>query len=216
MTPILAMLAAVSLVQTFNIINSQEFTRKFVTTDPVEWAERLFAGSTTKILFVFFLTHWVFSANAIPIYITWGTTLTPSDIETFEWIKVNIPTNSHFGLITGKKPLTDPISEWFPTLTNMVSVNTPQGHEWLPEFDFNQILIASSELQDCARQDIRCIKTWESSNNQYMEYLYIRKTDINSRGVPYLIMSPVEMSAVASGDYRLIYTTDEVSILQKR
>ena len=199
-----------------NKLNSHESVQSSNDVTSADWAERLFTGRVTKIVFAYFLTQWVFSSNAIPIYISWGSTLTESDLETFEWVQANIPPESQFGVVTGKKPvLADPVIEWFPTLTQRTSINTPQGHEWLPETDFNQILISSDEFQDCAKQDINCLKEWEESNHIDIDYLYIRKIEPDNRGEYFPIKSPLEFSTIASGEYLAIYQTDEVSIFQK-
>ena len=212
-TPILAMLAAYTINELFLIFNNLENPTK--NKSYTSWAENLFQGKTVKVVFTLFLSYWVFSAYAIPVYILRNTTLGRNDLTTFRWIEENIPAGSRFAVLTRFKPLTDPVSEWFPALTGMVSVNTPQGLEWIGNVDFNHFLLSSMELQNCFEQQRECLETWQRKNNVEFEYIYVRKTSKKRSGEEYAIQSPLEMSLIASNSYHLIYDNTFVSILQR-
>jgi len=208
-TPILAMLAALPLEKLLNIFNETETRGKSQKNTPHEnWAEALFSGKITKILFLFILTQWIYSAYFVPVFRAGNISLTSGDLSAFEWINKNIPTGSRVAIITNMKPLTDPVSEWFPALTESISVSTPQGYEWIPGTDFDEILQHYVDLQSCSNQEILCLDDWEDSTGNQFEYILIRKG-------PSLNQSVLDISLSKTIDYQLIHSTDMVSIYQR-
>jgi len=207
--PILAILAAKTIKILFVALNKEKYK-------PYNsWAEELFQGTITKIAFAFFLSYWVFSAYGIPMIIKSTSSLTTHDTQAFRWIKTNIPSNSKFIILTQKKPLTDPVSEWFPALTGMISLSTPQGQEWNSKTNFTQLLKSSVELQDCFEQKAICLQKWQTKMDVDFTYIYFQKTAINPKNKLHTIQSPLEMSLLEAKTYQQIYDSGYVSILRK-
>lgn len=60
--------------------------------------------------------------------------LSQSDFEAMEWVNSTAPENSIFLIIPTQSWGIDPISEWFPALTDQQSYLTIQGMEWTDQF----------------------------------------------------------------------------------
>ena len=58
--------------------------------------------------------------------------IVPEEREALHWIVNTTTKESRFLVLTGDAALSDPLSEWFPALTERVSLVTVQGHEWTP------------------------------------------------------------------------------------
>jgi hypothetical protein len=210
LTPILAMLAAITAENLLKLFNEAEILDNNQKNSANQnWAENLFAGKFSKLFFLFILTQWIYSAYFVPIYRTVNISLTSEDLSVFEWINKNIPTGSRIAIVTNLKPLTDPVSEWFPALTKSINVSTPQGHEWIPGTNFDEILQQYIDLQSCSNQEVTCLEDWEDSTGNKFEYFLIRKGSSLNQGV-------LEISLNKNTDYQLIHFTDMVSIYQKQ
>ena len=65
--------------------------------------------------------------------------VSPENQKAFEWIASNTPSDSNFIVVTGNTDLfADWTPEWFPTLTNRISLTTIQGYEWLDGKGFSE------------------------------------------------------------------------------
>ena len=102
-------------------------------------------------------------------YATWGamtkstnvsgdlpalTGLTHDDRDAMQWVAQETPAGSRFLVVSGKGiwPC-DSVSEWFPTLSNRISLATPQGYEWMPDKMFQIQIWKHDQLQACAFSD---------------------------------------------------------------
>ena len=97
-----------------------------------------------------------------------GLRLLPEERQALNWIVDNTAKDSRFLILTGDAALSDPLSEWFPALTERVSIVTVQGHEWTPDSPLIENMRAYSRAQSCLNGDSSCLIDWD------FDYLYIR------------------------------------------
>ena len=81
-----------------------------------------------------------------------NTSLKSGDLEMVEWVNSNVDGDKTFLLATGREfSMSDPLQEWFPTLTEQYSATTLQGMEWtLAErfFPWSEQLVAFQHCVD--------------------------------------------------------------------
>lgn len=164
----------------------------------------------SKLAIGVILTLALFSAMAVPLM---GSTETRSlsqyDQQAMQWVSENTSANSQFAILTGEKDwFTDPISEWFPALSERISVSTAQGSEWLPDRQFAMQIESFSQLQSCTEQDYSCILTWAKNNDISFSYLYVIKPKAGET----IISLPITHSLVTSDHLQLVFDNPGVSI----
>ncbi len=91
-----------------------------------------------------------------------GTVLSPATREAFAWVKANTPPGSRFLVLTGNTEselFCDAPLEWFPALTDRISLTTVQGSEWLPGDRFARVASASRAVANCtdSEQPLSCL-----------------------------------------------------------
>ena len=128
--------------------------------------------------------------------------LLPEEREAFAWIRNNTPADSRFLVLTGDAALSDPLSEWFPALTERTSLVTAQGHEWTPELPLLESLRQYTHAQSCLNQDIDCLSTWD------FDYLYIRRERPNAEGGYDSQPSILEQALRDSNEFVVVYDSD--------
>jgi hypothetical protein len=133
-------------------------------------------------------------------------TLTSGLIESMQWVAANTPKESKFAVITSiPESGKDYISEWFPALTQRVSIVTPQGHEWLPNSEFQKRKGFHSLLQECSTQTTDCLERWASDTGLTFKYIYLTGDSIT-----------LQNSLRASPNYIGIYDKDGVIIFMHK
>jgi Dolichyl-phosphate-mannose-protein mannosyltransferase len=128
---------------------------------------------TITMVLVFFLWYALISA-LLPILTSSGktTSLQPEERQAMSWVAANTPLTSRFVVVTGEENWAiDRVSEWFPSLTNRVSLATFQGTEWLPISD--QTKTQYSALQQCAIEEASCLEHWSNITGLSFHYIYI-------------------------------------------
>ena len=101
-----------------------------------------------------------------------------NEIRSMKWINANTPSSSQFLILSGIPQYgIDPISEWFPALSQRSSLTTPQGHEWLPGEEFNRRVGLHEELQEtyleCAEPRLLCVLAWAELREVNFSHVYI-------------------------------------------
>ena len=167
----------------------------------------------SKVFLAVLICQWVISSMVTMIYVGNQTILTQEENQAVEWVKNNTVPNSHFIILSGKSSLMDPVSEWFPALTDRKSVNTVQGREWLDDNNFGRLLESSDEAQDCINQTPECIFNWASKNQEQINYIFLSKVpqqcdndQIYASGLYQLLQN--------NSMFKEVYTTKEISIFQ--
>lgn len=131
-----------------------------------------------------------------------NTTLTSADRDALTWIRENTPPNSYFLPITGvPSPEIDPFVEWFPALTDRRSQTTIQGYEWLLGPEFYNRYGDFAEVQSC--KTASCIDDWSEHTRIKYQYLVIQRAGADKK---------LPTSIDETGNYEIIYSTDEISI----
>jgi hypothetical protein len=123
--------------------------------------------------------------------------LAPEQRAAMAWVANNTDASGQFLVVTGNG--WDPIRgyglgmdaftnwgidrtvEWFPALANRVSLDTPQGYEWLPHFD--RIEHVYTEAQKCGERDASCLSDWSRETGRSFRYVYIPKAAGREIGV---------------------------------
>lgn len=191
----LSMLSALALLDALPALLG-----KMRKTEPVENILEHRAGVTG----IFALTMILFIECGLHNYIPINTTLTPAEREAMTWVQTNLPPDSDFLLITSKPySMSDPLQEWFPTLTGQHSQTTLQGLEWTLGPAFNTRLDELVRLQACA--DIACVQTW--SERTSLTYDYIWFTSISDTNT-IVLMDSLRSSA----GYETVYDSGSIVI----
>jgi hypothetical protein len=133
-------------------------------------------------------------------------TLTRSGTEAMAWIRGNTSSDAAFLVITGGQPLLDPASDWFPALTERISLGTVFGYEWVNDNQFAQRVTRYETLQECREQTIDCIESWSIENKIEFTHVYIQ-----SNGDFF----PLQMDLQNSPDYKQQYLDDGIWIFEK-
>lgn len=156
------------------------------------------------------LAYSLTSALAITDRVAAEITVLPPERKAMDWVKQNTPADSIFILITGKMPLRDPISEWFPVLAQRVSLATVFGREWIAEPPFSTRLVEYDELQACRSQNPDCLDAWSAKYGA--DYTHILLTGSGSRN---LQLTPLQVFLDENKNYIVVYRSPEISIYQR-
>lgn len=137
--------------------------------------------------------------------------LSRSQREAMQWIRSTVPAGSQFAIVSGIRLAgIDYVSEWFPALTDRVSVATPQGYEWFPGQLFDARLDLHTNLQDCGYQDVRCLEAWAVRSQSPYTHVYVVKAP-PSEGAAEGTQDLYD-SLLSSPDYEEIYNREDVAI----
>ena len=141
------------------------------------------------------LRHWpaVLVCGFLLWYAAWGALTTSTNVsgdlpaltgmtqverDAMQWVAQETPAGSRFLVVSGKGIWpSDDESEWFPALTNRISLATPQGYEWMPDRMFQIQIWKHDQLQACAFQDSTCLDRWSIMTGDTFDYVYVRVGD---------------------------------------
>jgi hypothetical protein len=150
--------------------------------------------------------------------------LPPAEQEAMAWVAANTPVDSRFLVIAGREPgpWIDTRSEWFPALSNRVSLATVQGSEWLSgERGLDPAIERYDSLQMCADLDRACIAAWAAEYGLSYGYIYVGKPseeELREETHGSLLQrdccAALRASLAASADYALIYENDGAQIYE--
>jgi hypothetical protein len=164
----------------------------------------------SKLVLSFLLVLAIIAAMANPsLKGTEITSLSQYDHAAMEWISANTSSDSQFAVLTGEKRWgLDPISEWFPALSNRISVSTVQGSEWLPDDRFTTHIERYDQLQSCTNKDFSCVNTWARNNNISFSYIYVNKPKMGDE----IINLPITQSIMTSDQLQLVFDNPRASV----
>ena len=169
-------------------------------------ATRPLLEARTGVILLFALVFLQFLDCGLFNYRLINTTLTPADRQALAWARENLPPASDFLLVTTKPfSMSDPLQEWFPTLTGLRSQTTLQGLEWTLGGNFMGRLKDLAALQSCA--DLACVETWSARTGLAYDYLWITI-------VPDSTSAILAEEVRASADYRIVYESDAIVIFE--
>jgi hypothetical protein len=123
------------------------------------------------------------------------------NLKAFEWVSNNTPADSQFLVITGNTDLfADCILEWFPAMTNRVSLTTIQGREWLDGSLFLDHVNELQSIQRCTTESstIKCAEIQAKKLGLKFDYIYIA---IGGDSLVYELLNQ-------AGQYQEVYRMD--------
>jgi len=209
MSPVIAIFATVALIQILKLLNNNK-------AKPIDHDNSVdfFLGKFSKVFFAIVFSQWVFSAYGTVINLSNYYYLDSSEMKAFNWVKENTPPESRFLVLSGNAPLTDPLSEWFPALTERISQGTAQGHEWLKGNKFDEVLEEAYKLQFCSTLSSECVANWSQSNSLPYDYLFIDPNDAGLLNGSDDYQNALSGQLSSSNLYQLVYDHDGITIFK--
>jgi len=170
--------------------------------------EQVLDGKVSRYFILFLFAYCLMSAYTTGQNIKNNTSLHPTDLESFTWVRENTPTNSQFLVITNQHPFRDAWSEWFPVMTERRSQATVFGYEWVNDGNFKTRVAAYNNLQACAYQDTSCLADWEHTYQADSSYVYIwnQASPLNL---------PLTIHLEQNPDFSLVYQNEQAMIFQR-
>jgi len=90
------------------------------------------------------------------------------------WVKQNTQPDSTFLVLDNSSSWeTDKTAEWFPALTDRVSLMTIQGKEWLSPENYWNLDLVYTDMKECVLKDINCLENWASQNAIQYDFIFI-------------------------------------------
>ncbi len=102
----------------------------------------------------------------------------------------------------------DPVSEWFPTLTQRISIITPQGYEWLGDNFFRKRVELYTKIKDCYDKDLPCIEDLLENNQIDFTHIYIYKPSEEEKD--YLPL--IRYQLLNSQKYKIIFENSKTEV----
>jgi hypothetical protein len=174
------------------------------------WQSHILGSRISALLLGFVILYLLAAGYATMQNIAADFTLQDSDLAAMDWVRLNTPVDSRFITLTSGEPMLDPTAEWFPALTGRQNLDTVFGLEWIRESQFSLHTRLYRSLQKCAFQDIACLQAWTLESQGEFTYVYIRQSEgEETTGFP------ITTALRSSPEYKLVYSTPEVSIFEK-
>lgn len=132
------------------------------------------------------------------------TSLSPDERAAMEWAATSTLRTSPFIVITGEPWFgQDKTSEWFPALTQRVSVDVVQGYEWVGGFAGR--IARHEQLQACATQGSGCLENWAREHGITFSYVYVTRRPANVEGVLIDRTAAIQASLRSDPRYVVVY-----------
>ena len=133
-----------------------------------------------------------------------------------QWVKQNTSSESQFLVIDFPGGwYDDRVGEWFPTLSERISILTAQGQEWLPENKQLKTVTALGEVSACQLNGLDCLTAWINKNQVQVNYFYFTLNTQQS-GKPLKYTSVIEAQMANDSAYQLAYSNSDVKIYKKK
>ncbi|MBI5950659.1 MAG: hypothetical protein HY865_03280 [Chloroflexi bacterium] len=175
--------------------------------DEADWGVSFGKSAAIKAV-VSALIFYTFAGAVLSDQVYPKVSLSASDRAALDWVRQNVPAGSHFVIVTGEtEAFADSVAEWFPALTESVSIATIQGYEWMP--NFQQKLDDYYALQACMNKGYECVEEWGQNSKQDFEYVLVSQNGL-AEGDNLLVTSLVD-----STTYRLEYQDGDVAIFKR-
>jgi hypothetical protein len=132
------------------------------------------------------------------------------------WTVENTPPGSRFLVFTSLPWWDDSVTEWFPALSDRISVTTVQGYEWT---DRAQFAIQSSRFNQ-ARSCLwsiapACLERLTAEGTNDYNFLFFPKMQ-GAEGQPSIDRMPLAESLRLSPDFTIVYDEEGALIFAKR
>ncbi len=137
--------------------------------------------------------------------------LRPGETEAANWINANLPGGNSFLIVSGRSAWeADPLSEWFPALTDQVSLATPQGKEWVG--GLGEAGERHRALQQCAERGWECLDEWLARGEVQFDYLLVARYPAGSAIQTVALIEGIGRSQ----EYEMVYSNPEAAIFSHR
>ncbi|MCB9111048.1 MAG: glycosyltransferase family 39 protein [Anaerolineales bacterium] len=144
-----------------------------------------------------------------------NSSLKAEDLDMIAWVEANVPNGKTFLLATGREySMSDPMQEWFPSLTGDQSLTTMQGLEWTLNDGFFTWYEQVSLFQTCA--DVDCVQTWAERNNVNYDYLVVLTPTEGSQNNTADSLYKLKASAKDSNSFEMVYDSGYAAVFEKR
>jgi hypothetical protein len=159
------------------------------------------------VFLVYLLFYALLSGYLVGFRIVQSMTLQPDERSALLWVGENASPQARFIILSGGGPVSDPLAEWFPALSDRRSLNTIFGLEWVRAVSFRRAMDQYEDLQQCMDRDAQCLTEWESAHGQSFTDVMIRKKD-GGPALFHALRSDVR--------YTLIYDTPLIAIFERK
>jgi hypothetical protein len=132
--------------------------------------------------------------------------------QTFQWIKDNTLPGSKFVIVTGQTDLfADFTNEWFPVLTDQISVTTIQGYEWIGRGRFAGQAEVIQKIQQCRghTSPLTCIEDLVHTARLAYDYIYVART-VPTAGTAEKLIGELRDNS----QYSIIHQTEDAVIFR--
>lgn len=169
----------------------------------------------SKVLLGLLFFQWF--ASSVNVLAPFSTIrMTEADQKAFDWIPASTDKDSRFIVLTDYFWSADPVSEWFPALTQRISVATVQGTEWLGGGEFSTALERARGAQYCTNQAPTCLENWSAEYQVSFDYIYLRKLKVKGDKILVPYDSALDELLKLDPRYELVYDKPEVAIFKKK
>jgi hypothetical protein len=166
-----------------------------------------FRSRTAQWFFGFIVLYLIAGAYADEYMIFTQYSLTKSQVRAMTWIRTNTPPDSQIIVVSNLNALADPVSDWFPALTDRTSQATVFGYEWVNDNRFEERIQKYKALQNCINQDETCLNTWTQQYEITYQYIFITH--------PLSDVPPLGRDLLQSGYYKTAYQTTDALLLER-
>jgi asparagine N-glycosylation enzyme membrane subunit Stt3 len=155
--------------------------------------------------FLLFVTIYIFLASATYKFSLSESVLglTDDTISVFAWLEQNSDKGDKVILYPINKEnrywWNDYLSEWLPALTEVNSLTTVQGYEWLPDL-FYESIKNYTDLRACQKLAPECINEWVHLNEVDIRYVIIPEAESNPYQVDSFIKDKNYILKLDAGD----------------
>ena len=135
------------------------------------------------------------------------------------WARDNTPADARFIVVPSVERWgIDATAEWFPALSQRVSLTTVQGSEWLPGSTYSHRIEAYATLAECGGQTVICLEDWAAKLD--FSHIYIAKgrsplSDLARLGQKLDCCAPLIASLAGSANYVQIFDSPDAAIFQR-
>lgn len=191
----------------------------------------ILAGAVvTEVLAPFFTRRRlaVAAAAVAIVYVTFSSAkadqtlhraLVPAERGAMAWVASDTPKDARFLIISETYWAADRTAEWFPALTDRVSVATVQGSEWLPAATgFWPHMWSDQSAQECGTSDGDCIARWMKGTGWTFDYVYLPKSAVATAmdGSDVWCCGSLRTALRHDDRYALVYDGPGATIFQRR
>jgi hypothetical protein len=114
----------------------------------------------------------------------------------------------------------DSNGEWFPALTERISVSTVQGREWMLGNEFLEFYGHKTELQGCIDEGLKCLEQKSSYFGTDFDYIYV-SIQTPTMNCDYVDQSTRKTRGLVTAlenttEYSVVYRSEQVVLFKRK